>query len=162
MKDKYDKIVTYVFMIGFVIGMVVGIYQFIHVLLTPSTKVGLFDNYPKVDLIAIILNFIVLNMACLVVLIFPAGKYLKYISLGVGGSGLLLCYLMYLDFYTGNVYSITHSTILWATLYPLLLWNLWGMFIPYLEKSLRRQWTYGYPAGCLLMYLIYLIPTPNY
>lgn len=162
MKDKYDKIVTYVLMIGFVLGVIVGIYQFIHVLLTPSAHVGLFDNYPKVDLIAIILNFIVLNMACLIVLIFPAGKYLKYISVGVGGLGLLLCYLLRLDFYTGNVYSMTHSTILWATLYPLLLWNLWGMFIPYLEKSLRRQWTYGYPAGCLFMYLIYLIPAPNY
>lgn len=162
MSDKYDKIFTWILMRLFAVGLICGIYYLVDVSLTPFTHVGLFDNYPKVDLIAIILNFIVLNMVCLVALIFPAGKYLKYISVGVGGVGLLLCYLMYLDFYMGNVYSITHSTILWTTTYPLLLWNLWGMFIPYLEKRLRRVWLYGYPAGCLLICLITLIPPPNY
>ena len=163
MQDRYDKIFTWVLMIVFAMGLICTIYYFIDVLLTPVTNVGLFDDHPKIDLLAIILNFIVLNFACLIVLIFPATKYWKYVSVGVGVLGIIFCYLMWLDFYIGpNPYSITHSTILWTSTYPLLLWNLWGMFIPYLEKRLRKVWLYGYPAGCLLICLIALIPPPNY
>ena len=57
MSDKVDKFFTLVLMIGFGVGLVFGVYQWIDVLLSPSTQVGLFDNYPKVDIITIILNF---------------------------------------------------------------------------------------------------------
>ena len=162
MNDRYDKILTWILMTGFVLGFILGIYQFVQVLHAPVVLNGLFDDYPKIDLLSVIAYFTVLTVACLVALIFPAGKYWKYVSVGLGGLGLILCYLMGLDFYTGERYTITHSGILWTTVYLLLLWNLWGMFIPYLEKRLRRLWLWGYPAGCLLMYLINLIPSPNY
>lgn len=162
MSDKCDEIIVRVLVIGVGLGFILGIYQFIQVLRAPVVPSGLFDSYPKIDLLSVIAYFMVLTVACLVALIFPAGKYWKYVSVAVGGLGIILCYLMGLDFYTGDRYSITHSGILWMTVYPLLLWNLWGMFIPYLERRLRRVWLWGYPAVCLLVYLIHLIPPPNY
>ena len=163
MPDRYDKIFTWFLMTEFAVGFVFGVYYFIDILLTPVIVASLFEDLPKIDLLTIILNFIVLDIACLMVLIFPPTKYWKYISVGVGGLGIIFCYLMWLDFYIGtHPYSITHSSILWVATYPLLLWNLWGMFIPYLEKRLRKVWLYGYPAGCLLICLLTLTPSPNY
>ena len=161
MQDRHDQIFTWLLMAGFAMGLCFGIYQFIHILSVPVTSAPIFAEYPRIDLLAIILNFIVLNIACLAALFFPAGKYWKYVSVGVGVLGIGLCYLMYLDFYTGERYGVTHSGILWMIIYPLLLWNLWGMFIPYLEKRLRRLWLWGYAAAYLLIYLIHLIPAPN-
>lgn len=161
MQDRYDRLFTWFLRFGFALGLFFGIYQCIYILFASVTSMPILAVYSKIDLLTIILNFIVLNMACLSVLFFPAGKYWKYVSVFIGCLGIGLCYLMHLDFYTGARYSITHSGSLWMTAYPLLLWILWGMFIPYLEKKLRKLWMYGYVGGCLLLYVIYLLPPAN-
>ena len=160
-QDKHDTIISQILMVAFALGVVLGIYQFMQVLQAPIAPDGLFNNDPKIDLLSIIAEFIVLNVACLITLFFPAGKYWKYVSVAIGVLGMILCYWMGVDFYTEEQYSDTHSGVLWMAVYPLLLWILWGMFIPYLEKQSRRLWLWGYPAACLLIYLIHLIPPPN-
>ena len=158
-----DDVLSKVLKIVLAVVACFQVYQFVSVLIAPTSTLMLCEENTKQGMLLIQLGILVLNLTCLVSLFFPAGKYWKYVSIVIGGTGISLFYLIWQDYLTCEQFSWTHvSSPLWFFLYPLLLWILWGMFIPYLERRLRRLWLWGYVTGCLFVCMVYFLPEPNY
>ena len=133
------------------------LYQFLLLLLSPAT-LSLCKANSKAGLLFLQSGLIMLETACLAALTFPAGKYWKYVCLGVGGAGISYFYLIWQDYGMCELHSWSHEGDFLGIFLPIqLVWILWGMFIPYLEKRLRRCWLYGYGTTCVMLYFMHLL-----
>ena len=162
MTHNYEKWMEIILKIIFGVALVWSLYQTFYILVTPTEILSSCENYSKAGILSIQFGFVVLWSACLAAVIFPAGPKAQWASLSVGGAGLLSFGWALRNYLTCERLSWTYGhNPLWFFTYPFLLWILWGMFIPYLEKNLRRLWIYGYIGGCVVIWLLHLIPDSN-